>query len=243
MLVVAGRFDPEQAAAMIEEKFGAIKRPERVGANQLFATYTTEPAQDGERTVTLRRVGDVQAAIATYHVPAGSHEEFAAVHVLAHLLTTEPSGRLYNKLVVPGLAASAWASAWQLGEPGVLLASATVRKEGNLTDATDAMLEALHGIAEAPPTEEEVRRAKTDYAAGFELSFNNPQAIALQLGQWASMGDWRLMFLHRDRIAQVTPEDVLQAAKKYLLPSNRTIGYYYPTDETPPRRRFPIRRT
>ena len=239
VLVVAGRFDPEQAAAMIEEKFGTISRPERVGANQLFATYTTEPAQDGERIVTLRRVGDVQAAIAAYHVPAGSHEEFAAVRVLTHLLGTEPSGRLYNKLVVPGLAASAWAFAWQLGEPGVLLASATVRKEGSLTDATDAMLEALHGIAEAPPTEEEVRRAQTDFAAGFELSFNNPQAIALQLSEWASMGDWRLMFLHRDRIAQVTPEDVLQVAKKYLLRSNRTIGYYYPTDETPPRAEIP----
>ena len=239
VLVVAGRFDPEQAAAMIEEKFGAISRPERVGANQLFATYTAEPAQDGERTVTLRRVGDVQVAIAAYHVPAGSHEEFAAVRVLAHLLGTEPSGRLYNKLVVPGLAASASTGVFQLSEPSVLLAGATVRKEGSLTDATDAMLEALHGIAEAPPTEEEVRRAKTDYAAGFELSFNNPQDIALELSEWVARGDWRLMFLHRDRIAQVTPEDVLQVAKKYLLPSNRTIGYYYPTDETPPRAEIP----
>ena len=53
------------------------------------------------------------------------------------------------------------------------------------------------------------------------------------------MGDWRLLFLHRDRVEQVTPADVLAAAKTYLLRSNRTLGYYYPTEETPPRAEVP----
>ena len=121
----------------------------------------------------------------------------------------------------------------------MLLASAEVRKDGNLTDATAAMLAALHGIAEEPPTAEEIKRAQTEYVANFDLSFNNPQSIALQLSEWAAMGDWRLLFLHRDRIAQVTPGDVLQAAKQYLKPSNRTLGYYYPTEEVPPRAVIP----
>ena len=51
----------------------------------LFPTYTAEPVQDGEREVTLRRVGDVQVAMAAYHVPAGSHPDFPAVAVLAHV--------------------------------------------------------------------------------------------------------------------------------------------------------------
>ena len=103
VLIVAGRFDPARAIALIEEKFGAIPKPHRQGANRLFATYTAEPPQDGERSVTLRRVGDVQLAMAAYHVPAGSHEQFAAVEVLGHLLSTEPAGRLYKKVVAPGL--------------------------------------------------------------------------------------------------------------------------------------------
>ena len=159
--------------------------------------------------------------------------------VLTHVLGTAPAGRLYKNLVEPGLAASASAFAFQLGEPGVLLASAEVRKDGSLTDATAAMLAALHGIAEEPPTAEEIKRAQTEYVANFDLSFNNPQSIALQLSEWAAMGDWRLLFLHRDRIAQVTPGDVLQAAKQYLKPSNRTLGYYYPTEEVPPRAVIP----
>ena len=239
VLVVAGRFDPATAIDMIEEHFGSIPRPERSGANTLFDTYTAEPPQDGERSVTLRRVGDVQLAAAAYHVPAGSHEQFAAVDVLTHLLNTRPAGRLYKNLVEPGLAASASAFAFQLGEPGLLLAITEVRQQDSLSDAAEAMLATLHGVVDAPPTEEEVNRAKTEYGASFDLSFNNPQSIALQLSEWAAMGDWRLLFLHRDRVAQVTPEDVLAAAEAYLIPSNRTLGYFHPVAETPPRAEVP----
>ena len=235
VLVVAGRFDPERVVELVEEKFGPIPRPDRSGANKLFQTYTAEPAQDGERTVTLRRVGDVQMVMAAFHIPGGSHEHFAAVDVLARLLDAEPTGRLYKNLVGPGLAADADADVWQLREPGVLIVSAEVREGDSLRDATDAMLATLQGLVHEPPTEEEVRRAKTQYAAAFELAFNNPEAIALEMRKWVTMGDWRLMFLYRDRMEQVTPEDVLEVARAYILPSNRTIGYFHPTDETPPR--------
>ena len=239
VLIVAGRFDPAVAIALVEEKFGPLPKPDRQGANRLFPTYTAEPAQDGERTVTLRRVGDVQLAIAAYHVPAGSHQQFAAVDVLNHLLATEPAGRLYRDVVETGLAASTSSYAYQLGEPGMLVTSVEVRVEDDLDAAAKAMLATLHGIADEPPTAVEVQRAQTEYAANFDLAFNNPQSIALQLSEWAAMGDWRLLFLHRDRVAAVTPAQVEEAARTYLIPSNRTLGYFYPADETPPRAKVP----
>ena len=239
ILVLAGRFDVARALEVIGETFGAIPRPDRSGANTLFATYTAEPPQDGERTVTLRRVGDTQLVMAGYHIPAGSAAEYPAVDVLTHILATEPAGRLYKKLVEPGLAANASAGSYQLKEPGMMFARAEVRQEDSLAEATDAMLAALDEIVAEPPTEEEVNRAKTDYLSGMELAFNNPQGIALQLSEWAAMGDWRLMFLHRDRLEEVTPEAVHAAANAYLKPSNRTIAYFYPTDETPPRAEIP----
>ena len=235
ILIVAGKFDPDRAIELIEAEFGAIPRPDRTGPNQLFETYTAEPAQDGERTVTLRRVGDVQWAMAAYHVPAGSHEDFAALDVMAYVLSTRPAGRLYKNVVEPGLAASASAYALQLRDPGVLMATVQARQEDDLVTAAETMLDTLHGLMEAPPTEEEVERAKSNFAANFELSFNNPNRIALDLSEWAAMGDWRLMFLHRDRLEGVTPEDVVAVAEKYLKTSNRTIGYFYPTEETPAR--------
>src|SRR5690606_28756679 len=60
MLVVAGKFNPDTALAMIQRTVGAIPRPDRSGANKLWPTYTLDPTQDGERTVTLQRVGDIK---------------------------------------------------------------------------------------------------------------------------------------------------------------------------------------
>ena len=54
------------------------------------------------------------------------------------------------------------------------------------------------------------------------------------------MGDWRLLFLHRDRLRTATHGDVQRVAAKYLKPSNRTVGIFIPTPspdraEIPPR--------
>ena len=75
--------------------FGALPRPKRV----LDKTYTEEPAQDGERTVTLRRVGKIAVADVMYHIPAAAHDDFAPIQVLNDLVTAEPYGRLYKALV------------------------------------------------------------------------------------------------------------------------------------------------
>ncbi len=236
VLVVAGNFDEDVALNLVAELFGRIPTPDRSGANQLYPTYTAEPAQDGERTVTLRRVGDTQYIAAAYHIPAGSDPQFAAVDVLSHVLSNQPSGRLYKNLVETKLAASAAAFAFQFKEPGVLLSFAEVRKEGDLDQTADAMFSTFEELKhEKPPTEEEVNRAKNEYLTSIELAFNNTSSLALQLSEWAAMGDWRLVFLHRDNLEKVTPADVQTAANAFFLESNRTVGRFYPTEETPPR--------
>src|SRR6185369_5490665 len=92
LLTVAGKFDEAKAMGLIVATLGKIPKPSRV----LDKTYTSEPTQDGERSVTLRRVGDIQAVMAMYHVPAGSHPDAAAVQVMAEILGDVPSGRLYK---------------------------------------------------------------------------------------------------------------------------------------------------
>ena len=231
LLIVTGKFETERALELIAERFGRIPRPDRSGANTLWGTYTREPVQDGERTVTLRRVGDIQIAMMAYHVPPGSHPDYAAIDILAQVLGDQPSGRLYRGLVEPGLAASASSFAFRLREAGPLLTYAQVRTEDDLSAAVTAMNEVLVDAVRNPVTGEEVDRAKTSLLNGFERTFNDPENIALQLSEWASLGDWRFFFLHRDRIEAATPEDVHRVAAEYLKPDNRTVGLFYPTDE------------
>ena len=98
--------------------FGAIPKPTRT----LEPPYTVEPTQDGERSVTLRRVGDTQGIMALYHTPAGHHPDDAAAQVLAGVLGDTPSGRLYKALVDNKKAVAASMDMEDLHDPGFLTA-------------------------------------------------------------------------------------------------------------------------
>lgn len=101
------------------------------------------------------------------------------------------------------------------------------------------MLQTVADLATNPPTAEEVNRAKAALLRRIELSLNNSARVGLELSEWQSMGDWRLLFLNRDRIRAVTPDDVKRVAAAYLKPSNLTLGIFVPTpkpdrSEVPP---------
>jgi zinc protease len=232
VLVVAGKFDEAKALTYITETFGRVPKPVRSldRGNLLFPTYTRDGTQDGERQVTLRRAGDVQLVGAMYHIPAGTHPDFAALRVLAFVLGDTPSGRLYKALVEKKLAVSAFTQAAQLREPGFFSTTVTVRKGDALDAARDAMLATLEGLAATPVTQAEVDRAKTSILKEIELGLNNSQFSAISLSEWASIGDWRLQFIARDRLEQVTAADVNRAAAAYLRQANRTVGLFIPTD-------------
>ena len=231
VLVVAGNFSEERAMDFIVESFGSLPRPDREGDDILWPTYTVEPTQDGERSVTLRRVGEVPIAMSAYHVPPGSHPDYAAVDVLSFVLGDNPSGRLYQALVEGGVATQAGAGSFQLKEAGPLLTFALLAPDGDPNAAIVAMNETVEGLRARPVTEEEVERAKASMLNDINRSFNSSAGIALQLSEWSAMGDWRLFFVHRDRIRDVTAEDVNRVAQTYLKPDNRTVGRFLPTQQ------------
>ena len=68
VLFIGGRLDEAKTLSLVEKYFGPIVRP----VEKIRATYTEEPAQDGERLVTLRRVGNVAVAGVVYHITAAS---------------------------------------------------------------------------------------------------------------------------------------------------------------------------
>ncbi len=166
--------------------------------------------------------------MAAFHIPAGTHEEYPAIDLAASILGDAPSGRLYKALVETKKASSASSFAFQLKEPGVLLVQAAVRTESSLEDARKTMLAVLDEIKTKPFTQEEVDRQKVQYDKQFERLLSDSQNAALQLSEYQAMGDWRMMFLTRDRLRQVTPAQVQAAALKYLIPSNRTVGEFSP---------------
>jgi len=227
MLVVAGKFDSPKALALIAKYFGILESP-KLGLDK---TYTSEPAQDGERTTVVRRVADLQLVGATYHVPSGSDPSYQAVDILSMVLADEPSGRLYKSLIETKKASSMQGGSFALHDPGVLFFLAEVPKDKSLEDARTSMIATLEELAKEPIQEIEVERAKTQILKSRELRAANPASLAIELSEWAAQGDWRLYFLNRDRVEKVTAADVQAAADKYLTRNNRTVGLFIPADK------------
>ncbi|MBZ5524035.1 MAG: insulinase family protein [Acidobacteriia bacterium] len=237
VLTVSGQIDPAKTLAMVAETCGKIPRPER----KLDATYTVEPVQDGERYVELRRVGNGREVMMAFHAPAAAHPDSTALSVLAGVMGAggfgggggggAPEGRLGKALVETKKALSASMSFRQLHDPGFILVSASLSDDQSSDEVRKIMIQTLEGIAEHPPTKEEVERAKTRLLRGMEQRLTDAQQLGLSLSTPISQGDWRLMFLERDRLKTVTPDDVLRVARAYLKASNRTVGVFIPTPQ------------
>lgn len=226
-LIVAGKIDETKTIALINKKFGVIPKP----AREIEPLWTTEPTQDGERQITIRRVGDTQFVMAGYHVPPASHPDFPAVLVMMQVLSDTPSGRLYKSLVESKKATNVFFTTFQNKEPSYSIFAAQLPKTGAQDAVRETMLTTVENFAQTPPSSEEVERFKTASLKNLELAFNEPNTIALMLTDWVARGDWRLLFLYRDRLKKVTADDVNRVAKTYLLPSNRTVGIFVPTEK------------
>jgi zinc protease len=225
VLILSGRFDESTALALAQKRFGRIPKPSR----GLRHTYTAEPTQDGERSVMLRRAGDVQLVSALYHMPPGAHPEYAAVDVLVSLLNHVPSGRLHKALVGPGLAASVSAP----GETGARSPWPTLARPCARTPPSKprATLLSAARLRAHPAAQDEVERARTRLLNDSELTLADSRALTNALSETVAIGDWRLFFLHRDRLKRVTSAEVQAVASRYLRPANRTLGMFLPTKE------------
>jgi len=236
VLIVGGQIDPAKTLAMVADSLGTIPRPTR----KLDATYTTEPAQDGERTVELRRVGNGQNLIMAYHGPSMANPDSAALEVLGGIMNGPGgTGRLYKALVDNKKAMSVSMGNQELHDPGVIELSARLSNEQNLGDVKKTMLETIAGVITEPPTQEEVDRAKIRTIQAMDREMANSQQMAVNvLTETVADGDWRLIFTNYQEIKSVTPEDVVRVAKLYFKDSNRTVGMFIP-DAAPDRTTVP----
>jgi zinc protease len=239
VLVIAGQFDASKALAYVAETLGKIPRPTR----KLDETYTVEPAQDGERFVELRRVGDNPVIMIAWHAPALSHPDSAALEVLDGVLAGGGrgggSGRLYKALVDNKKALSVGMNYSEMHDPGLVLASANLSKDQSLEDVRKTILDTVASIAKEPPTREEVEKEKARILQSMEQRMANSQQAGRGLSEPIASGDWRLIFLNYDQIKKVTPEDVVRVAKLYFKDSNRTVGEFIPTN-APDRTEVPL---
>jgi zinc protease len=231
VLIIAGKFDEKKALDYVKQFFGPIPKPARV----LQPTYTVEPPQDGERNVELRRAGDIQYIGMAYHTPSVADKDYAANDALVEILTNDPSGVFYKKLVETKMASKLFGYSQTLHDPGYTYFQVEVPKDKSLDSAKWVLLHAADEIPVMNITDEDVARARNNRIKFLENTISRTMDLAIALTEAIGAGDWRLWFWYRDQLEKLTVADVKEAARRYYKTSNRTYGVFIPEATTPDR--------
>jgi zinc protease len=227
-LVIGGKFDEKKTLALVGGYFGMIPKPARV----LSQPYTVEPPQDGERYIELRRNGDIPFIGIGFHTPAYSDKDYVANDALIEIMTNDPAGYFYKQLVETKLATKEYGWSLTSYDPGFTYFGLTVPKDKSLDSAKSAFLSAADRMSGLTLTQDDLDRAKNALKKQVSDLQNNTLSFTIGLAEIVGAGDWRLFYIYRDRLDQLTLADVQAVLKKYYLTSNRTVGVFIPDKST-----------
>lgn len=235
VLIVAGKFDETKVMRWIVDAFGRIPKPKRTLPTQ----WTVEPTHDGERRFTIRRKGEVQLVTVAYRLPSSLHPDTLAADFAVDILGDTPNGRLHKALVQTGRAAQVYGYTMGARDPGFVVFGAVVKKGEPLEPVAQTMIEVIEGsFATTPVSEAEMQRTVQQQKNAVERTLANPQSFGVGLSEYVALGDWRLFFYNRDRLAKLTTKEVETAASRYFVRDNRVVGFFVPED-TPQRAEIP----
>jgi zinc protease len=234
LLVIVGDIDVEWTRRQIDELFGRIPAgptPPPVAVS--------EPPQQSERRVFIRRPGTTAYFQAVYHACSGAHSDAAALLMLEAILSgasfggsaTHRSARLYRALVETDIANDAEASYYPMIDPGTISFDGTIRTGRTLAEFEQVFEAEIERLLHEPVSEAELAKVLKQTRAQLAYAMERVSNQARWLGWLEMLGDWRRFDSLADNLAAVTAEDIQAVAQKYLNPSNRTIGWFEPTNE------------
>lgn len=239
LAVAVGDFDADEMLRLVEHRFGATP-----GGPDVPPMNGVEPLQRGERRVVVEGEGSVAYLQMVFRAPTVHEPDFFALTALDAALTgasgltffggglTNKSSRLYKALVATELATGISGSLVPTVDPFVYGLSAVVRAGVGPAEVEEALEAELTRLIAEPVTQEELTKAIKQAKALFAYSSESVTGQALWMGFSEIFADYTWFENYIANLSTVTVEDVQRAVQKYLKPSNRTVGWYVPENNT-----------
>ncbi len=225
-IVIAGDIQRDAVIQAIQDAFGTLS----TGAPIKKQKYS-EPAQQGEKRIFLKREAELPYIIISYHVPNYLEEDSYALDLLDIILSGGKSSRLYKRLVYDEkLAIDADSSYDGLHtDPYLFFIDATVSPGKDVREVERTIYGEIERLKREPPSQSELQKAKNQIESSFIFDLDSVELLAEKYGDFEMIGDWRLMDKYLEHIKKVEPDDIARVARKYLNEDNRTVGILVPT--------------
>jgi zinc protease len=185
---------------------------------------TPEPRQTAPREVIEEAPIELGHFHIAWHIPELRDPDVPALDVLAVLLGSGRSSRLYRAVrEKQGLAHSADAWTYSPGNPG-LFGMSGLADADKFEAARDAMLAEVEKMKTAPVTAEELGKAMKQFISATLASRKTMSGQASDLGgSWLSANDLNFSERYLAAVKRVTPADLQRVAREYLTLENRSL--------------------
>ncbi|MBZ0264266.1 insulinase family protein [bacterium] len=225
-VVLVGDFDSDEAIKLFEKYYGQI--PAQPKPREI---HTTEPVQDGERRIYFHRPAQLPFLLASYHIPEAAHEDIPAIEVAQKILSDGESSRIYKRCVYEEqLAMFAGGQVDNRKDPGIFLTYIGVNQGVELEEAENSLFDTIEGMADNPPTERELQKAKNQLEADFIFGLQTVMGKGMAIGSSVIKkdGNYKAFIEEPDQYRAVTVEDVQRVVKTYFHAKNRTVVIVVP---------------
>ena len=226
ILVVAGDFKGPELLEKIKRRFGAIAR-----AADPPPVTAVEPAQDGERRVTLQRPeARLPVVYLAWPVPNNTSADAPALELLSTVLSSGRASRLYRHLVYERqLALDAGGDySYFSFDPNVFWFWATPMPGQTPETLEKELLAEMDRLRNEPVTEEELKRAKNQTEAGFVFQEDSIFRRASLLARFELLGGYAKKYDFLRSMLALTAADLQRVAKSWFPPDLKNAGTLLP---------------
>lgn len=226
VLSIAGDIDIEEAKSLIEQYFGGIPK----STKPVYRPRVIEKPLPHEIRDTIFDNIQLPAVIQAYRIPAQGTKDYYAMDMLARVLSTGESSRLYRALVdEQQKALFAGNFVFGLEDPGLAITFGIANMGVDLKDLEESCDAEVKKVQDELITVTEFEKLRNKIESDFVSTNSKVAGLAENLATYYMFfGDANLINTEIDRYLAVTREDIQAAARKYLVKDNRVVLYYLP---------------
>jgi zinc protease len=227
-VVIAGDVEPPRARDLVDRYFGQIPAPAAAADSNL-----AEPPQRGERRAVLKKVSQVEALFAGFHIVGLDHPDLFPLNLLAVILSGGRASRFHQEFVRVGKAIALDVELAPLPfsaqDPDLLVIAAVVAPGQSLPKLEEELWAALDRLHNEGVTPAELARAKKLLRSQAVRSLAHNFFRGLLVGLFhLKTGDAARANRILSSLEAVTAEDIVRVARTYLKADNRTVAILKP---------------
>ena len=224
-LVAVGAFKAPDVLAKIKARFGKI--PKGATPPRILAT---EPVQNGERRVIVKKEAQLPIVYLGYHVPNQQSSDASALELLSTILSSGRASRLYRRLVHDRQVAleAGGDYSYFAFDPPLFWFWGTPMPGQTPETMEKALLEEMERLRNEKVTDEELTRARNQTEAAFVFQEDSVHRRAALLARFELIGGYAGKEKFLERLRAVTPDDLQRVARTYFSDEKKNVGVLIP---------------